>query len=50
MFFLRAFYWGHASARNNFALQIGNIASKAREALGEMPIIIGECGIPFDMK
>jgi hypothetical protein len=50
LFFLKAFYWGHSSARDNFSLQLGNIVAKGREALGDIPVIIGECGIPFDMK
>jgi hypothetical protein len=50
MFPLKAFYWGHKSARENFTLQIGTIVSKARDALGDIPVIIGECGIPMDMK
>jgi hypothetical protein len=50
MFPLKAFYWGHKSARENFTLQIRTIVSKAREALGDIPVIIGECGIPMDMK
>ncbi|KAF8518261.1 cytoplasmic protein [Hysterangium stoloniferum] len=50
MFFPLAFYWGHASARDNFALQLGNIASEAYASLGEKPVIIGECGIPMDMN
>jgi len=45
-----AFYWGHASARDNFSLQIGNIAREAYVSLGERPVVLGECGIPFDMN
>ncbi|KAJ3722722.1 glycoside hydrolase family 5 protein [Lentinula guzmanii] len=50
MFPLKAFYWGHKGARNNFALQIRNIVEKAYQVLGEKPVIIGECGIPMDMN
>ena len=50
MFWARAMYWGHASARDNFALQLGNLALQAYESLGDTPVIIGECGIPMDMK
>ena len=50
MFPLKAFYWGQRGARENFSLQIRNIAQKGYEALGEVPIIIGECGVPMDMK
>lgn len=50
MFPLKAFYWGHKGARDNFALQIRNIVQEAYQVLGETPVIIGECGIPMDMK
>lgn len=50
MFPLKAFYWGHKGARDNFALQIRNIVEAGYRVLGETPVIIGECGIPMDMK
>lgn len=50
MFPLKAFYWGHKGARDNFVLQLRNIAEKAYSAIGETPVLIGECGIPMDMK
>ncbi|KAJ3921255.1 glycoside hydrolase family 5 protein [Lentinula edodes] len=50
MFPLKAFYWGHKGARDNFALQIRNIVQEAYQVLGETPVIIGECGIPMDMN
>ena len=50
MFPLKAFYWGQGGARENFALQIQNIVEAGYRNLGEIPIIIGECGIPMDMK
>lgn len=50
MFPLRAFYWGHSGARHNFLLQIRNLAEAAYRSLGEKPVIIGECGVPMDMK
>ena len=50
MFLLKAFYWGQLGARNNYGLQIQNIVEHAYEALGEKPVIIGECGVPMDMK
>lgn len=50
MFVARAMYWGHASARDNFALQLGTIAREAYDSLGETPVLIGECGVPMDMK
>lgn len=30
--------------------QISRIANEAYKAIGEKPVIIGECGIPMDMK
>ena len=50
MFPLKAFYWGQKGARENYALQIRNLAEEAYRSLGEKPVIIGECGIPMDMK
>ena len=50
MFPLKAFYWGQKGARDNFALQIRNIAEAAYRSLGENPVILGECGVPMDMK
>ena len=50
MFPLRTFYWGQQGARVNYSLQICNIAEEAYKNLGEKPAIVGECGIPMDMK
>ncbi|KAG8760210.1 hypothetical protein FRC11_000765 [Ceratobasidium sp. 423] len=51
MFILRALYWGHSGARENYTLQIRNIAEHARKSLSRSrPTIIGECGIPMDMN
>ncbi|KAI0033601.1 glycoside hydrolase [Vararia minispora EC-137] len=50
MFFLKAFYWGHKGARENFSLQIRNIVEEGYKSLGERPIVIGECGVPMDMN
>ena len=50
MFPLKAFYWGQKGVRDHFALQIRNIVEAGYESLGEKPVIIGECGIPMDMK
>ena len=50
MFPLKAFYWGQRGARENYSLQIRNIVEAGYRSLGEIPIIIGECGIPMDMK
>ena len=50
MFLPKALYWGHSGARENFALRIRNIVEAGYRSLGECPVIIGECGIPMDMK
>ncbi|KAG5635943.1 hypothetical protein H0H81_009592 [Sphagnurus paluster] len=50
MFPLKAFYWGQKGARDNFSLQIRNLVEHSYSSLGEQPVIIGECGIPMDMK
>ncbi|KAI0922589.1 hypothetical protein AcV5_009520 [Taiwanofungus camphoratus] len=50
MFPLKAFYWGHQGARDNFALQIRNLVEAGYRSLGERPVVIGECGIPMDLN
>jgi hypothetical protein len=50
MFLLKAFYWGQRGVRENFSLQIRNIVEAGYRNLGEKPVIIGETGIPMDMK
>ncbi|KAI0752493.1 glycoside hydrolase [Daedaleopsis nitida] len=50
MFPLKAFYWGQTGARDNFSLQIRNIVENGYKSLGEVPVIIGECGIPMNMN
>jgi len=50
MFPPKAFYWGQRGARENYTLQIRNIVEASYRALGERPVIIGECGVPMDMK
>jgi hypothetical protein len=50
MFLPKALYWGHAGARDNYAVQIRNIVEAGYRSLGERPVIIGECGVPMDMK
>jgi hypothetical protein len=49
-FALKAFYWGHQSARRNYGLQIRNLVQASYKSLGEYPVIIGETGVPMDMK
>lgn len=50
MFLFKAFYWGQLGARDNYHVQIRNIVEHAYESLGEKPVIVGECGVPMDMK
>jgi hypothetical protein len=50
MFPLKAFYWGHKGARDNFSLQIQNIVEEGNKSLGEIPVLFGECGVPMDMN
>ncbi len=50
MFLPRALYWGHEAARDNYALQLRNIVHSAYANLGEKPVMIGESGIPMDLK
>lgn len=50
MFIAKALYFGQAGVKRNYAKQIRNIVSEAYKKLGEVPIVIGETGIPMDMK
>jgi len=50
MFLPKAFYWGQLGARDNYSLQIRNIVESGYQSLGEVPVIISECGVPMDMK
>ncbi|KAF8802051.1 glycoside hydrolase family 5 protein [Phlegmacium glaucopus] len=50
MFILKTFYWGQKGARDNFTLQIQNIVEHGYKSLDEMPIVIGECGVPMDLN
>lgn len=50
MFILNALYFTRDGAKRNYAKQIATLVTKAREQLGEVPIVFGECGIPMDMK
>lgn len=50
MFLPKAFYWGQKGARDNFTLQLRTIVEKGYKSLGEKPVIIGETGVPMDLK
>jgi hypothetical protein len=49
MFIAKALYFGQGVYKN-YAKQIKNITLEGRRQLGEIPTIIGECGIPMDLK
>jgi hypothetical protein len=50
MFILRALYFGAAGLRRNYTAQLRNIVQHAYAFLGQVPIVIGEVGIPFDVN
>ncbi|KIY42944.1 glycoside hydrolase family 5 protein [Fistulina hepatica ATCC 64428] len=50
MFLPKALYWGQKGARDNYALQIRNVVQAGYRSLGELPVLIGECGVPMDMN
>lgn len=50
MFILKALYFGREGAKKNYALQLSKIVEASRQQLGEVPVIIGECGVPMDIK
>ena len=50
MYIWEALYFGREAAKKNYALQIKNIVQSSRDKLGEVPIIIGETGVPMDIK
>ncbi|KAK7423563.1 hypothetical protein QQX98_001021 [Neonectria punicea] len=50
MFVLKALYFGAAALRRNYRTQIGNIIKYGKASLGQVPMLIGEVGIPFDVN
>lgn len=50
MFILKALYFGDKGVIKNYSKQIGNIVDAAGKELGEVPIVIGETGVPMDLK
>lgn len=50
MFILKALYFGREGAKKNYAIQLKRIVEESRKQLGEVPVIIGECGVPMDIK
>ncbi|CAD6570060.1 MAG: hypothetical protein TREMPRED_005575 [Tremellales sp. Tagirdzhanova-0007] len=49
MIIYNALYWGRG-VKKNYSLQVRNIVQGARQKLGEVPILIGECGVPMDLN
>ncbi len=43
-------HFGKKGAMNNYRDQIGTIVTKARLQLGEVPVVMGETGLPMDLK
>lgn len=50
MFILRALYFGATGLRKNYTAQLRNLVQHAHAFLGQLPIVIGEVGIPFDVN
>lgn len=50
MFILRGLFFGDKGLRKNYERQMENLVSYARASLGEIPVLIGEIGIPFDVN
>ncbi|KAF4465848.1 glycoside hydrolase family 5 [Fusarium albosuccineum] len=50
MFVLKAMYFGSRGLRKNYKKQIGNVVKYGRESLGEVPTVIGEIGISYDIN
>lgn len=50
MFIAHALYWGRRGVKRNYARQMATLVDEARKRIGEVPIVIGECGIPMDLN
>ncbi|WFD30541.1 hypothetical protein MSPP1_001562 [Malassezia sp. CBS 17886] len=50
MFLPRALYFGAAGLARNYRHQLTQLCRRGYEALGEVPILIGEVGIPYDVN
>ncbi|KDE05055.1 hypothetical protein, variant [Microbotryum lychnidis-dioicae p1A1 Lamole] len=50
MFLLRALYFGRNGTRKNYTAQIREVIQSGYRTLGELPIILGETGVPFDLN
>ncbi|KAL8276134.1 hypothetical protein RQP46_011465 [Phenoliferia psychrophenolica] len=50
MFILNALYFGRRGLKKNYAVQIRNIINAGYRSIGEVPTVIGETGVPFDLN
>ncbi|KAK4047845.1 hypothetical protein OIV83_005188 [Microbotryomycetes sp. JL201] len=50
MFLLKALYFGPWGLTKNYKKQIRNIVQAAYRKIGEVPIVLGETGVPFDLN
>ncbi|OZJ01669.1 hypothetical protein BZG36_05511 [Bifiguratus adelaidae] len=48
--YVRAVKIGEKAIRRSFVEQLGMIRDEAKEKWGDVPVVIGEIGIPYDMK
>lgn len=48
--FLPSYLYFGKSVRRNYEVQIRTLVQEAAKQLGEVPVVIGECGIPIDLK
>ncbi|KAK4056119.1 hypothetical protein OIO90_002850 [Microbotryomycetes sp. JL221] len=50
MFLLKALYFGPWGLRRNYKKQIQTIVEQTYRQMGELPIVLGETGVPFDLN
>ena len=50
MFILCALYFGAHGVMRNYRHQISNLVRKGYQALGDVPVVVGEVGIPYDVN
>lgn len=43
-------YFGRSGLKKNYELQIRNIINAGYRSIGEIPCVMGETGIPFDLN
>jgi len=43
-------YFGESGAKKNYAHQLKNVVNSGYKILGERPQILGELGVPMDLK